>query len=139
MLIDERDMWPEGEFSTAVVIVSTRFLEAHPDAVRAWLSAHVAITLWERAHPSEATAIVNQEIERLTGKALPAEVMTQAWSRLEPTYDPLYSTILGSAEHAYQVGYLTEPPLLAGLADLGPLNAVLLEQGLPAVEAPDKP
>ncbi len=139
LLIDERELWPGGQFSTAVVIVSTPFLEAHPEAVRAWLSAHVAITLWEREHPSEATAIVNREIERLTGKALPPEVLSQAWSRLEPTYDPLYSTILGSAEHAYAVGYLTEPPLLAGLADLALLNEVLVERGLPAVEAQDTP
>jgi len=139
LLIDERELWPGGQFSTAVVIVSTRFLQAHPQAVRAWLSAHVAITLWEREHPSEATAIVNREIERLTGKALPPEVLNQAWSRLEPTYDPLYSSILGSAQHAYEVGYLTEPPLLAGLADLALLNEVLVERGLPAVEAQDTP
>jgi NitT/TauT family transport system substrate-binding protein len=139
LLIDERDLWPGGDFSTAVVIVSTRFLEAHPEAVRAWLAAHVAITLWEREHPSEASTIVNQEIERLTGKALPAEVLSQAWSRLDPTYDPLYSTILSSAEHAYEVGYLTESPQLAGLAELGLLNEVLLAQGLPAVEAPNTP
>ncbi|HLC34242.1 MAG TPA: ABC transporter substrate-binding protein [Anaerolineales bacterium] len=139
LLIDERELWPGGQFSTAVVIVATPFLEAHPEAVRAWLSAHVAITLWEREHPSQATAIVNREIERLTGKALPPEVLSQAWSRLEPTYDPLYSTILGSAEHAYAVGYLTEPPLLAGLADLALLNEVLVGRGLPAVEAQDSP
>ena len=139
LLIDERVLWPDGQFSTAVVIVATPFLEAHPDAVRAWLSAHVAITLWEREHPSQATAIVNREIERLTGKALPPEVLSQAWSRLEPTYDPLYSTLLGSAEHAHAVGYLTEPPLLAGLVDLALLNEVLVEQGLPALEAQGTP
>jgi NitT/TauT family transport system substrate-binding protein len=139
LLIDERDLWPDGQFATAVVIVATPFLEAHPQAVRAWLEAHVAITLWERDNAAEAQSLVNGEIERFTGKALPPEVLRQAWSRLEPTYDPLAATIQTSAQHAYEVGYLTEAPHLTGLVDLTLLNEVLAGRGLPAVSAEGTP
>jgi sulfonate transport system substrate-binding protein len=139
MLLDERELWHDGKFATAVVIVSTTFLKMHPDAVAAWLAAHVEITLWESEHSAEALALVNSEIARLTGKALPESVMEQAWSRLEPTYDPLYDTIIVSAEHAYQVGYLTQAPDLKGLVDLALLNQVLAERGLPSLRAGSVP
>ncbi len=133
MLLDERELWPDGKFATAIVIVSTAFLQAHPDAVASWLAAHIEITLWEADHPAEALTLVNGEIARLTGKALPQAVMEQASSRLEPTYDPLYDTIVISAEHAYQVGYLTQAPDLNGLVDLSLLNQALTEAGLPSI------
>ncbi len=139
LLLDERDLWPDGKFATAIVIVSTSFLRAHPDAVASWLGAHVDVTLWESEHSADALTLVNSEIARLTGKALPAAVMEQAWSRLEPTYDPLYNTIVVSAEHAYQVGYLKKEPDLKGLVDLALLNQVLAERGLSAVQAGGTP
>ena len=37
VLVDERDLWPDGEFVTTHLIVSTAFLEAYPDAVAAVL------------------------------------------------------------------------------------------------------
>ncbi|HEX9117942.1 MAG TPA: ABC transporter substrate-binding protein [Anaerolineae bacterium] len=134
LFLDEATLWPGGDFVTGQVIVSTRFLKEHPDLVRAWLGAHVAVTQWEQAHPQEAQTIVNAEITRLTGKALPSPVLEQAWSRLKVTYDPIATSLVKSADAAYQAGFLTEKPQLDGIYDLGPLNQVLAEQKLPPVK-----
>lgn len=134
LFLDERDLWPDGEFVTAHVIVSTPFLKAHPDLVKAWLRAHVEVTQWETANPDQAKQIANEEIKRLTGKALATGVLDGAWSRLRITYDPISASLVQSAEAAYTAGFLKEKPDLSGIYDLTLLNQVLAECGLPMVK-----
>ena len=135
VFLDERDLWPNGEFVTAHVIVSTPFLEKHPDLVKAWLETHVDITAWANANPDQAKALVNEEIARLTGKALPVEVIDGAWSRLRLTNDPIAPSLFTSADHAYAAGFLKEQPDLQGIYDLGLLNEVLRAKSMPTVAA----
>jgi NitT/TauT family transport system substrate-binding protein len=133
LFLDERDLWPNGDFVTAHIIVSTPFLQAHPDLVQDWLRAHVAITRWEQENPDEAKQIANAEIKRLTGKELPPAVLDMAWSRMRVTYDPISASLVQSAQGAYAAGFLKEKPDLSGIYDLTLLNQVLAEQGLAPV------
>jgi NitT/TauT family transport system substrate-binding protein len=125
VFLDERDLWPNRAFSTAVVIVGTPFLHDHPVIIKAWLQTHVALTLWERAHPDQAKTLANQEIGRLTSQTISTEVLDQAWSRMEVTYDPLQDTLLSQAQAAQRAGFLQAPFDLSGLTDLSLLNQVL--------------
>jgi NitT/TauT family transport system substrate-binding protein len=134
LFLDERDLWPGGDFVTANIIVSTKFLKEHPDLVKAWLRAHVEVTQWELANPDQAKQISNDEIKRLTGKALAKEVIDGAWSRMRITYDPISVSLFKSADAAYTAGFLKEKPNLSGIYDLKLLNEVLKEKGLPAVK-----
>jgi NitT/TauT family transport system substrate-binding protein len=133
LFLDERDLWPNGDFVTAHIIVSTAFLKAHPDLVKAWLTAHVAVTQWETEHPTEAQTQLNAEVEKLTGKKLKDAVLTQAWARLRPTWDPVSASLVQSANSAYAAGFLKEKPNLDKIYDLTLLNEVLKSKGLPEV------
>ena len=133
LFLDERSLWPDGDFTTALLIVRTGFLQDHPDLVRRWLEAHVDVTLWEQANPDEAKRLANKEILRITGQALPQAVLDGAWSRQRVTYDPLTATITASAQAAFAAGYLDTEPELSGLVDLALLDAVLKARGLPAL------
>jgi NitT/TauT family transport system substrate-binding protein len=130
LFLDERDLWPNREFTTAIVIARTAFLEDHPELVRAWLEAHVELTLWEQANPDEAKLLANQAIGGLTGAALPQAVLDGAWSRQQVTWDPLRQTILASARAAFAAGYLEAEPDLGQLLDLSLLNPILESRGL---------
>jgi NitT/TauT family transport system substrate-binding protein len=77
---------------------------------------------------------LNAEIERLTGKPLDPQVLVLAWSRLRPTWDPISSSLLASAQAAYQAGFLKEEPNLAGIYDLTLLNQVLEARGESSVQ-----
>jgi len=134
LFLDERDLWPSGDFVTANIIVSAKFLKEHPDLVKAWLRAHVEVTQWELANPDQARQISNDEIKRLTGKALAKEVIEGAWSRMRVTYDPISDSLFKSADAAYTAGFLKEKPNLSSIYDLTLLNQVLKEKGLPAVK-----
>jgi NitT/TauT family transport system substrate-binding protein len=134
LFLDERDLWPNGEFVTAHIIVSTQFLKDHPDLVKAFLRAHVEVTQWEQKNPDQAKQLVNDEIKRLTGKALSNQVIDGAWSRMRITYDPISSSLVKSAQGAYEAGFIKDKPDLSNIYDLKLLNEVLKEKGLSAVK-----
>ena len=132
---DERDRWPDGKFATTHLVVSTRFLQAHPELVTAFLRAHVEATRFIAEKPAEAKAIANREIGRITSATIPAAVLDAAFPHIDFTYDPLAASVEVMATHAFELGFLgeTKPDLKAYYA-LEPLNAVLREKGLPAVQ-----
>jgi NitT/TauT family transport system substrate-binding protein len=136
VFLDERDLWTEtnGEFVTAHIIVNTKFLADHPEAVKAWLRAHVEITQWELENPGDAQDLMNTQIEKLTGKKLSADVMVMAWSRMKPTWDPISASLVKSAQSAYEAGFLKQEPNLDGIYDLTVLNQVLKEKKLSPVK-----
>jgi sulfonate transport system substrate-binding protein len=133
VLVDERDLWPRGDFVTAQIIVRTEYLEAHRDVVRAWLDAHVAVTQWMLEHPDEARPLLNREIERLTGKSLDPAVLAMAWSRMRPTWDPIAPSLVACANAAHAAGFLPAKPDLDGIYDLSLLDDVLRARGLAPV------
>ena len=100
-----------------------------------WLRAHVELTDWITGHLPEAKKLINQQIQKETGKALPAVTIDDAFARIEITYDPLRNTLLTSARSAFEAGFLgRQMPDLSGLYDLTLLNQVLAEKGRKAIQ-----
>ena len=52
VLVDEKDLWPDGEFVTTHLIVRTEFLEEYPETVAALLRGHVAAVESRRTTPT---------------------------------------------------------------------------------------
>jgi NitT/TauT family transport system substrate-binding protein len=134
VLLDERDLWKDGKFVITNVIVSQKFLKAHPDVVNAVLRASVDTNAWINANPAKAKAAANAALTKLSGAPLPANVIDSAWKTILVTNDPLASTARTEANHAVGTGLLTDP-LLKGIYDLKPLNAILKKDGQPTVSA----
>src|SRR2546430_9691096 len=82
VLVDERTLWPGGQFVTTQLLVRTAYLQAHPDVIERLVEGHVAATDYLNAKPAEARGVVNAGIAKLTGKALPDAVVTAAWNNL---------------------------------------------------------
>ncbi|MEU5716847.1 aliphatic sulfonate ABC transporter substrate-binding protein [Streptomyces sp. NPDC020403] len=132
VLLDESTLWPDDKFVITNIIVSQKFLSAHPDVVEAVLRGTVNTNKWINAHPDEAKASANTALEKLNGKALSADVLDPAWKSIRVTDDPLAATLQAQADHAVEAGLL-EKPDLAGIYDLKPLNKILKAAGRPAV------
>jgi NitT/TauT family transport system substrate-binding protein len=135
VLVDERTLWPGGQFVTTQLVVRTAFLEDHPDVVQHLLEGQVAATDFINANPAEAKALVNQGIQKLTGKALPQGVVDAAWPNMTFTNDPLASTLRQEADNAKAAGLLDTGTKLDGIYDLTPLNKVLKAAGKPEVKS----
>ncbi len=135
LFVDERSLWPDGQFVIGLLVVNTKFLKAHPDLVKNWIRANVDLTDWINAHSSEAKQLLNQQIQRETGKALPSIVLDEAFSRMQVTYDPLHAALNTAAEQAFADGFLGRAmPDLSGLYDLTLLNRVLAEKKRKAIQ-----
>ena len=130
LFLDERSLWPNGQFVITNLIVSTKFLQQHPDLVKKWLAVNVELTDWINSHQDQAKATLNEQIRKETGKALSPAVLDDAFARLQITYDPIRSSLMKSAQSAYEAGFLgKQMPDLSGLYDLDLLNRVLVEKG----------
>jgi NitT/TauT family transport system substrate-binding protein len=135
VLLDEKELWPDGQFPTTVVIVRTQFLDEHPETVRAFLRGLVASIDYANENEADAQAAVNTQLEALTGKALKPEVIERAWSNITLTFDPIAGEFKQLAQDQVTAGIAEKAPDVAGFADLTDLNAVLEEADKPAVDA----
>ncbi|MGI3201368.1 aliphatic sulfonate ABC transporter substrate-binding protein [Streptomyces sp. GLT-R25] len=133
VLLDEADLWPDKKFVITNIIVSQKFLAAHPDVVQAVLRGSVKTNTWINANPDKAKAAANAKLQELSGKPLPADVLDPAWKSIQFTDDPLASTLNTEAEHAVKAGLLKKPKL-DGIYDLAPLNKVLTAEGKSTVD-----
>ena len=134
IFLDERDLWPNGEFATALIVARTDYLNSHPDVIQKLLEAHVKETIWIKNNKDDAIKSFNEQVQKLTGKIIPNDVISQALSRMEITYDPVKSSIDKSANDAYSLGFLGDKkPDLSNIFDLTILNKVLQEQNLSTI------
>jgi NitT/TauT family transport system substrate-binding protein len=137
IFVDERDLWsPEGKFVTANIIVRHEYMKENPDVIKKLLSAHVNETLWINNNKEEAIKEFNVQLKKLAGHSLPEDVLLEALTRLEFTYDPMTKSLFQSANDAYDLGFLSRgevKPILLGIYDLTLLDEVLSEIGLPSV------
>jgi NitT/TauT family transport system substrate-binding protein len=124
VLVDEADLWPNGEFPTTVLLVGAAFNRDHPETVRALVQGHLAAVAWLNEHPGEAAAVINKKLVADTGTALSDAVIDRALSHLRFTVDPLAATFPVTLRNAVLVGTAKDGDL-AGLFDLTQLNGVL--------------
>jgi NitT/TauT family transport system substrate-binding protein len=131
--VDEADLWPEGRYVTTHLIVRTKFLDEHPQAVKALLEGLADAVALTESDPARAKALTNQGIEAVIGKPLSDAVLDAAWDNLHFTLDPIASSLEASAENAEAVGLL-DPVDLSDIYDLKLLNEVLEAKGQEPVE-----
>jgi len=132
VLVDEKDLWPNGQFSTTTLVVATDFLKKHPDTVKALIDGQIAANAWITAGPADAQKTVNSELKRITGKSLSDAAIQRAFSEQQVTNDPNAATLQTSLDHAVAVNLLKTTDL-HGIFDLSILNAELAKNGQPAL------
>jgi NitT/TauT family transport system substrate-binding protein len=132
-LVNEASLWPNGQFVTTNLVVTQKFLAAHPSAVNGLLKGQIQANDYIKANPAGAQAAANAELTSLTGKGLKPAVLAAAFQEITFTDDPIASSLATDAQHAVAVGLLKPVSNLSALYDLGPLNAQLRAAGEPQV------
>jgi len=136
IFLNEASLWPNG-FSTTELVVSTSFLQAHPDVVREVVTANLYETQWIQNNPQQAAVTLNNVLGNLTGGPVGLPMIQAAMTRLSFTDSPLGASVLQQAQNAFALNDLgsTAPTTqsLSGLYNLNILNSLLKEYGLPQV------
>ncbi|OFW54198.1 MAG: sulfonate ABC transporter substrate-binding protein [Actinobacteria bacterium RBG_16_70_17] len=133
ILIDERDLWPDGLYVTTHLIVRTEFLEQNPTLIKQLLEGYLEALRFVNENPAEAQTVTNDAIEAITGARLPDQVIAGAWENLTFTWDPIASSLQESADDAVEVDLL-DPVDLSGIYALEILNGLLANLGETPVE-----
>jgi NitT/TauT family transport system substrate-binding protein len=131
VLVDERDLWPNGQFVTAHIIARTDYIERNPDVIKKMLEAHIDMTSWINDNTDEALQIFNAELNKLMGQTIPEDEFREGISRIELTYDPIKESLFKAANDAFDIGFLGKTrPDLSEIYDVKILNEVLKEREL---------
>jgi NitT/TauT family transport system substrate-binding protein len=132
VLVDERTLWPSGEYVTTQLVVSQSFLRRHGDIVERLLRGLItSIDTLSTDRPAASKA-VNAAIADATGKPLPERVLRASLDNLTFTIDPLAVSLAKDAANAEMVG-VADHVDLTGIHDLTILNRLLAAAGIPEV------
>jgi NitT/TauT family transport system substrate-binding protein len=128
VLVDEKSLWPGGNFATTNLVVSTTYLQAHPQTVAELIDAQIATNQWITANASAAQTLISDAIKKLTGSTITPAEMQRSWGEESVTNDPLVSSMQTGLDHAVATGQLKSTSL-DGLFNLTLLNQELAKAG----------
>jgi NitT/TauT family transport system substrate-binding protein len=120
----EKDLWPDHQFSLTVVIVRQEFLRQHPDIVRKILAVHRDWTRKLAADPQKYADQLDAALLGLTKSKLPADVMQSALSHVTFTLDPMKPTFATMAQWSAELNVIKESVSLDGLIDTSILQGL---------------
>ncbi len=133
VLVDEATLWPKGQYTTTVLIVTTKFLGAHPDVVQNLVAGLVDAVALTKSDPAQAQQLTGQGIKAVTGKTLKPSLIAASFQHITFTLDPVASSLQTAADHAKALGFLKSSDL-GNIVDLTILNKVLQAKGQPTVQ-----
>lgn len=82
IVLDYDEVYENGNYPVAVVVVRKEFLEAKPDIVEQFLSLHTDITQQAFSDPLSVMSIVNEEINSATGKSLSEDILKTSFDKI---------------------------------------------------------
>ncbi|MDS2173594.1 ABC transporter substrate-binding protein [Nesterenkonia sp. CL21] len=105
VLVDERELWPEGEFPTTVLAVNREYAEAHPQTVKDLAAATDAAVAWlQTSEEAEVHSTLNAQLSEDVGLELPEPVLTRALAHVTFTTDPVASAFPQLVEDSVTAG-----------------------------------
>jgi NitT/TauT family transport system substrate-binding protein len=132
VLVDEKDLWPAGDFTTTLLIVNKDYLDSHPEQVKDLLDGERRSVEWLNStletNKGEAAAALNAGLEAAHGKPLAEGVIDRSLANIRFTQDP-HATVLAQLLEDGVAAGTTQDADLAGILDLSLLNQVLAETG----------
>ncbi|GMA97631.1 aliphatic sulfonate ABC transporter substrate-binding protein [Pelosinus sp. IPA-1] len=134
VLLDDKQVWRDGNYTTAVVVARTQFIKDHPDLVEKFIRTHVELTDYINKNPEPAKETVNAQIKEFTGKPLAKEILDDAFKRLTITNDPEKDSVIDFVKLSVDAGFIKTAPDLKNLFNFTILNKVLKEKGLKEIE-----
>ncbi|MBO1269130.1 ABC transporter substrate-binding protein [Arthrobacter cavernae] len=124
VLVDEKELWEKGEFTTTILIVNKKFAAEHPETVKALLKGHAESVNWLNSAPAaEKASEINAALKDTAGKPLAANIIERSLQNITFTIDPLAGTYKKLLQDGVDAG-TTKQADIGGIFDLRALNEV---------------
>jgi NitT/TauT family transport system substrate-binding protein len=131
-IAEEKDLWPDKQFTLTLVVTTPEFLAKHPDVVRKLLEVHRSWTQRLSTDPQHYATQLDDALASLTGKRLPPGVAAMSLPRVKFTNEPLEQTLTTMAQWSQDLKLVREAPKADGLIDASILRS--LEQAAPTTQ-----
>lgn len=122
VFIDEASLHDGGRYPTTLLVVTDEMLRSKPEQVATLASVNRATVKWVRANPRRAKELVNEALEKHTGKKLTTSLLDAAWRRLSFDDDPVPRSLRDEARAARRIGYLPRSDVSGLLVDAAELS-----------------
>lgn len=133
VLVDERDLWPDGRYPTTVLAVRTEFLQQHPQTVEKLLNGlEDSVDYLNSADQDQVVETLNSGLENARTEPLDPETIAGSLEAMEWTTDPMESTYGTLLENGVQAG-TTQEASLEGFVDASLINTVRENRGMDPV------
>lgn len=110
MVLDYEDVYLDGKYDVAVVVVRKDFLEANPDLVEKFLEAHQTATDTINNDTDASLKTINTELKEATGKALGENIIKDAFSRIVVSNDVNKDSMTDFARISKEQGFIKDIP-----------------------------
>jgi NitT/TauT family transport system substrate-binding protein len=122
---EEKDLWPNHEFSLTVIVTTPKFLAKHPDIIQKILTVHHQWTVRLSGHSTDYADQLNDALVALGGKKMPSDVIRAALGRTEFTDDPLPETFKTMEQWSHDLTFIKSAPDLTGLFETDIIHGVI--------------
>lgn len=110
IVLDYNELYMQGNYPVAVVVVRNDFLKEHPDLVKQFLKEHEAATDEINKDTDSAAKIINDEINSATGKSLSLDVLTSAFKKLTISTEVNKEAVDDFAQISLQQKFIQKAP-----------------------------
>ncbi|MBO5371443.1 MAG: aliphatic sulfonate ABC transporter substrate-binding protein [Lachnospiraceae bacterium] len=99
-----------GDYDVALIVVRKEFLEENPDVVEKFLEQHAMATEAIQTNSDTALAIINQELEKATGKKLEESIIQEAFTRIGVSTELNKNAIAEFAQIGVEQKFISDLP-----------------------------
>ncbi|MCX4327752.1 MAG: aliphatic sulfonate ABC transporter substrate-binding protein [Lachnospiraceae bacterium] len=110
MVLDYNEIFENGEYDVAVVVVRKEFMEENPEIVDKFLKQHEEATKKVNDDRENSLKTINNELKEATGKALGEDIISKAFERIGVSTEVNEASVTGFADISKSEGFISELP-----------------------------
>lgn len=108
VLLENHEIFMEGNYPTAVVVVRKEFMEEHPEAVQEFLEEHEAASKFATENTDELFTIINKQLEEETSKTYDLGVLKKSFERIQVTTELNKDALQEFGKICYEQGFIQD-------------------------------
>lgn len=110
VVLEYDEIYLNGDYDVAVVVVRKEFAQKHPDIVEQFLQAHEETSDKLMHEKEDSLKKINQELLDATGKSLSDSIISEAFTRINVGTDINKESMMGFAGISKEQGFISEIP-----------------------------
>lgn len=108
VLLENDEIFMEGNYPTAVVVVRKEFMEEHPEVVKEFLEEHEAASKFATENTDELFTIINKQLEEETSKTYDLDVLKKSFERIQVTTELSQEALQEFGKICYEQGFIQD-------------------------------